>query len=76
MPVEQIPAFNRHRDGVLFAQMWERPMCEKCVELDQKIKHYHRLIARMPDPQTNEALRKLIEEMEKHKAELHPKQER
>jgi hypothetical protein len=55
VPVEQIPAFNRHRDGGLFAQMWERPMCEKCVELDQKIEHYHRLIARMPDPQTNEA---------------------
>ena len=51
-------------------------MCEKCIELEQKIEHYHRLIARMLDPQTNEALRRLIEEMEKHKAELHPKQER
>ena len=38
-------------------------MCEKCVELEQKIEHYHRLIARMLDAQTNDALRRLIEEM-------------
>jgi len=57
--------------------LWEAdmPMCDKCEELDKKIEHYRNLMARVADPQTQEGVGKLIEEMQAQKAALHPERE-
>jgi hypothetical protein len=49
-------------------------MCEKCVELDDKIEHYRQLAARVRDPLLTEGVGKLIEEIEARKAAFHPGQ--
>jgi hypothetical protein len=51
-------------------------MCDKCVELDQKIARYRQLSVQLPDPIITEEAGKLIEEMQAKKAELHPDQPR
>jgi hypothetical protein len=35
-------------------------MCDECVKLDQKIENYRRMIVRVSDPLTTEAVEKLI----------------
>jgi hypothetical protein len=42
-------------------------MCEKCVELDQKIENHKRLIGRLMDPPTNGAGRTSDRRSEKRK---------
>ncbi|HWO28327.1 MAG TPA: hypothetical protein VNO32_05975 [Candidatus Acidoferrum sp.] len=49
-------------------------MCEKCIELDKKIKHYRQLAERVGDPLLTEGVGKLIEEIEAQKAAFHPEQ--
>jgi hypothetical protein len=49
-------------------------MCDKCVELDRKIEHYHRLASRFTDQALLDGIRKLIEQAEVEKAALHPDQ--
>ena len=49
-------------------------MCDKCVELDRKIEHYHRLASRFTDQTLLDGIRKLIERAEVEKAALHPDQ--
>jgi hypothetical protein len=49
-------------------------MCEKCVELDGKIKHYQRMSARITDQPTVDGIKELIERMKAKKAALHPEQ--
>ena len=51
-------------------------MCDKCQGLDKKIEHYWNLMARINDQLMNEAVRKLIEEMQAQKAALHPEREK
>jgi predicted nucleic acid-binding Zn-ribbon protein len=51
-------------------------MCEKCVELDEKIDHYERLSSMITDEQTLRALKQAISRMEAEKAALHPEQGR
>jgi hypothetical protein len=47
-------------------------MCEKCVELDEKIEHYRTLSAKIIDQPTLDGIKALIEEKRAQKAALHP----
>jgi hypothetical protein len=49
-------------------------MCDKCVEIDKKIEHLHRLAARFTDQALLDGIRELIERAEVQKAALHPEQ--
>jgi hypothetical protein len=49
-------------------------MCDRCVELDKKIEHFHRLAARFTDQALLNGIRELIERAEVEKAALHPEQ--
>ena len=51
-------------------------MCDKCDELDMKIERYRRLADSAMDRLTREAAAKLIEELNAHKAQLHPEQDK
>jgi hypothetical protein len=50
-------------------------MCERCVELDEKIDHYRRLAARITDGRAIDGINELIERMKAEKAALHPELE-
>jgi hypothetical protein len=47
-------------------------MCEKCVELDDKIQHYERIRSAISDQLTVDRIRELVEQMRAQKAALHP----
>ena len=47
-------------------------MCEKCEELDVKIKRYRRISMRINDTQMLESIAILIAEYEAQKKALHP----
>jgi hypothetical protein len=49
-------------------------MCEKCIELDSKIEHYHVLASRVTDQPVLDGIKNLIEQMQAEKAALHPEQ--
>jgi hypothetical protein len=49
-----------------------RAMCEKCVEIDEKIEHYQRLSSGVTDQPTLDGIKELIAEMSARKAALHP----
>jgi hypothetical protein len=49
-------------------------MCDKCVELDSKIKHYKRISASISDQLTIDRIKELVEQMAQ-KSALHPEQE-
>ena len=49
-------------------------MCDRCVELDRKIEHYHRLASRFADQALLDGIRGLIVRAEVEKAALHPDQ--
>jgi hypothetical protein len=51
-------------------------MCEKCVEIDQKIEHHRLLASQIADPATVEGIQKLIDGMNAQKRALHPEQEK
>jgi len=51
-------------------------MCEKCVELDEKIERYERLSSRINDQRTVDGIKELIEQIKVQKAALHPEQEK
>ena len=48
-------------------------MCERCVELDDKIEHYQRMASKTTDPDLLDGIQKLIKRMKGQKALLHPK---
>lgn len=50
-------------------------MCDKCVELDGKIKHYRRIASMVTDQLTLHRIKELIAQLESRKATLHPAQE-
>lgn len=50
-------------------------MCEKCVEIDKKLKQYRRLASSITDQLTIDRINKLIKDMAAEKAKLHPDQE-
>ena len=51
-------------------------MCDKCIQLDEKIEHYERLAGGIIDELTLQRLRELVREMRAHKAALHPEQQK
>jgi hypothetical protein len=50
-------------------------MCDKCVEIDEKVEHYRRLVALITDQLTNERLGELIADLLAQKVALHPEQD-
>jgi hypothetical protein len=50
-------------------------MCEKCVELDERIERYRKLIRGVSDRLTVESAKKLIDEAQARKAKFHPQQD-
>jgi hypothetical protein len=66
------------RDGTIFdSSGWspleaELPMCEKCVDLDNKTEHYRRISASISDQLTVDRIDALVEKLEAEKAALHP----
>jgi hypothetical protein len=50
----------------------ELPMCEKCVEIDDRIATYQRIASRITDQPTVDGAKQLIADLEAKKAALHP----
>jgi hypothetical protein len=50
-------------------------MCEKCVEIDQKIERYRRIQQSILDQYTVDQTRELVADLEAQKAALHPEQQ-
>jgi beta-phosphoglucomutase-like phosphatase (HAD superfamily) len=47
-------------------------MCEKCVELDNKIEYYRSITSRVTDRPTLDGIEELIERLQAQKSALHP----
>ena len=47
-------------------------MCEKCDALDERIRKYQAMAARVLDQQTLDGIKHLVQEMEAQKKALHP----
>jgi len=54
----------------------EKPMCDKCAELDGRIEHYRRIAAAISDQLTISRIKELVAKLETQKAELHPEQQK
>ena len=54
---------------------WERFMCKKCAQLDEKIVHYNALSRHITDQLTLDGIANLIGQYEAEKRELHPNKE-
>jgi hypothetical protein len=50
-------------------------MCDKCKELDDKIKQYRRIAASINDRLTIDRIWEMVARLEAEKAALHPEQE-
>jgi hypothetical protein len=50
-------------------------MCDRCVEVDDKINHYKRIAASITDQTTLDRIKQVVAEMKAEKASLHPGQE-
>ena len=50
-------------------------MCEKCIEIDEKVIRFRRIVDRFTDQQTVEGLTAAIAELLQEKAGLHPEQQ-
>ena len=51
-------------------------MCEKCIELDDKIGHYERLSSMITDEQTLRGIKQAIDRLAAEKAALHSERNR
>jgi len=49
-------------------------MCEKCVEIDERIERYRRLLLAIGDEITVQRAKELIADLEAQKIALHPEQ--
>jgi hypothetical protein len=47
-------------------------MCDKCVELDEKIQHYERIRSSINDQLTADRIKELVGQLQAQKAALHP----
>jgi hypothetical protein len=47
-------------------------MCEKCLEIDEKIERYRSILRSIRDEATVDGAEKLIADLEAQKAALHP----
>jgi hypothetical protein len=52
--------------------MGANAMCDRCVELDEKIERYRLIKSNIADQALNDAADRLIAEMEAEKDSLHP----
>ncbi|HLG84313.1 MAG TPA: hypothetical protein VKY22_25170 [Bradyrhizobium sp.] len=50
-------------------------MCDKCIDLDNKIEHYKAIQSRITDKITLDGIAELIAELLAKKAALHPEQQ-
>jgi len=50
-------------------------MCEKCIELDERLDRYRSFAGRANEPEVDEALQQIALEMQVLKARLHPSDE-
>ncbi len=50
-------------------------MCEKCIEIDQTILRYQRILLSIGDQVTVDRTRQLIADLQAEKAAFHPKQD-
>jgi hypothetical protein len=53
----------------------EKPMCEKCAELNVRIERYRRITGSFSDEITISRIKELVAKLETQKAELHPEQQ-
>ena len=51
-------------------------MCDRCVELDDKIEHYQVMASRITDQAMLDGIKWLIERAKTEKAGLHPEEKR
>jgi hypothetical protein len=49
-------------------------MCDRCLQVDDKIAHYRRISQYVTDQFTRDRLEKLFDEMRAEKLALHPEQ--
>jgi hypothetical protein len=49
-------------------------MCDRCVEIDDRIEHYLHLARMIDDKDALEGIKQLIEQMNAEKTALHPEQ--
>jgi hypothetical protein len=49
----------------------ETDMCDKCIELDDKMEHYRGIASRITDQLTLDRIEEAIAELENEKAALH-----
>jgi len=47
-------------------------MCDACVQLDEKIEHYNKVVSAMTDQLTIERITALVRDLQTQKAALHP----
>ena len=50
----------------------ENAMCEKCVEIDKRIKRYKNIVQLISDKRTADQMKQLIADLEAQKVALHP----
>jgi hypothetical protein len=50
-------------------------MCEAGKEIDAKIEHYERVARKITDQKTIDGLNKLVADMKRKKAKLHPEKQ-
>jgi hypothetical protein len=60
--------------GQLPAQCGEFHMCQRCIEIEDKIGRYRRLTT-LTDELTKERIAELIDDLKQEKAALHPEQQ-
>jgi hypothetical protein len=51
---------------------WNGGMCERCVEIDERIKRYRDILRSITDPATVDGAKALIADLENQRAALHP----
>ena len=50
--------------------MRNRAMCDRCVEIDDKVKHYERIAASLTDQRTLDAIKEMVAKLVAEKAAL------
>jgi hypothetical protein len=51
-------------------------MCEKCVEIDDRIAKYQRIVSLITDPPTIDGTKRLIADLQAQKTALHPERKK
>ena len=54
--------------------MRNQGMCDKCTEIDDRIKHYRDIASRITDQRTVDGIKKLIVDLQAKKTALRPDQ--